>query len=192
MLNALFSKVYNGVLTFSILFFSNYIGNSPRLSDIHVELSDTGLYLSCFLIDAFENDFDEIFDSGIKMSVIYEVEVTHNKNTIYRKDFENSVTWDFEYRQWIVHFEEENVTLYIENIEQLKRTLSFLETFIYFDSPHLLADGISREYDKVEVKISVRLPFIYVPSIEKNMDLMVLWRLTEPTARINVYLEENR
>jgi len=71
--------------------------------------------------------------------------------------------------------------LYVDSFEELKHNLSFLETFIYFHTGR---------YDNVELNISASLPVVHFPTLQKNVDLMVLWKLKEPKARLNINLRE--
>ena len=183
MLNVLFRRVYNSLLAFSIMLLSNYTGNEPKFSNFFVEAFENGVYIRGLLLDAFENDFEEIFNSGILTSVIYDIEVVHGRSNILQKTFVNTAIWNFEIDRWIVHYGEENETIFVNSYEDLKRYISFIETFVFFD-----VEGI----DIVDISISARLPVIHIPSIQKSIDLMVLWKMKAPQAKININMKVPR
>ena len=183
MFNAFLGRVYVALISLSTLVLSNYTGNSPRFTDIFIEIVDNGIYIRCFLEDAFENDFKEIFDSGILVSVTYELEIIAKNSLITQKSFTNTAIWEFENRHWLLYLGEDNIFTTIENFEELKQSLSFVETFLYFDTIN---------FDSVNLNISARLPTIHFTTLQKSFDLMIFWKLREPKEKININLRGSK
>lgn len=181
MFNALLGKVYTGILTLSMVFFSNYTGNDVSFSDLFVDVSENSIYLTGSLVNAFENDFDEIFRSGIITTIYYDVSLRKQNKSVQDKQFTTSVKWDSSIQQWIVYYAEQDITFLTNDFQVLKKALSKFETVISLNTS---------EHDFLDIVITARLPEVHIPSIEKKVDLMLLWKLKHPQAKIRKNLME--
>ena len=181
MLAPFFGKIYTTVLSFSILLFSNYIGNDPIFTNIYTESLENGIFISGYLESAYDNDFDDIFSSGIQIEVTFDLSVSHRNNILLKQSITNSVVWDSEFQYWIIQKEENPHSVAVNDILSLRHAMSSFETFLEINTTY---------YNVLDINISARLPVIYVAPVQKDIDLMILWKLKEPKARLRLNILE--
>ena len=182
MFGEVIGKAYTAIVSFSVLLLSNYTGNDAQFVDMHNVLNDYGINFVCYLAGAFENDFEEIFSSGIVTTITFAVNVKHKKDTLFENAFTHSVVWNTEMQQWIVYFEENDITRTTDNFSELKGMLSNVDTMLFIDTSR---------YDNVDIQITARLPEVEMPSIQRSVDLMLLWKKKTPIGRLSVNLRED-
>ena len=179
MIGSIINKAYKSVITFGILLFSNYVGNDPSFIDTQVEVNNNVIIISSILNNAFDNDFDDIFSSGIIIDVTFEVEVSHRRSIIIKTQVTNSAVYDFEQNCWFVRYDESNTVIPIYDIFSLKQAMSILETRISLNSNYI---------HSLDISINAKLPVIHISSIQKDFDLMVLWKQKQPQERFSINL----
>lgn len=171
MLGSFFGRVYTGILGLSLLLLSNYTGNDARFTNFQYIISEQSLVINCFLSNAFDNDFEEIFKSGIEIPIYFDSSVLSNKEIVAQKSFKHTVRWDSNVERWRIFLEDQDYTFYTDNYTTLINALSTIEIIYQFDTTG---------YRRLDYHITAKLPKLYIPSIDKEVDLMVLWKLRIP------------
>ena len=177
MFETIMSKVYAGFIAISMFFLSNYTGNNAHLEGLNVVYEDNVVKLGGVLVDAFENDFEELFLSGLEVKIVYEVIVSSNRRWVYQKRFTQSVLWDTDYKQWIIITNEPDQAFVTTDYLEMKQNLSQFQTDLYFNKD---------QYDKVDIQIKARLEDLYIPTSETFLNLMLLWNRKAPVGRLSV------
>ncbi|HPY96621.1 MAG TPA: hypothetical protein PL063_05370 [Candidatus Cloacimonadota bacterium] len=178
MIGSLISKAYLSLVSFSVLLFSNYVGNTVSFSPLSSQIVGDNIVFSAHLINAFENDFDEIFKSGKDIKVWFELRIIQNNKIIHSESFNHQVTWDSKNRVYLVDLQEQNYKTRTRSSKELKRLLSVVE-YPFYKASHR---------GNATVQITAHLPKIYMEEIDKELDLMVLWKLQKPVIKKEVHI----
>ena len=181
MIGNFIGKAFGTVVTFCTLLLSSYTGNDAHFIDLRASEGDGALYFTCYLADAFENDFQEIFSSGIVVPISFEATVRHRRNVVSTNRFTHTVVWSTEIQQWIVYKDYEEEGYATDDFEVLKSLLAGVETVFFINTSM---------YDMLDIQIVARLPEIEMVSIQRKVDLMLLWKKKEPVGRISINLRE--
>jgi hypothetical protein len=179
MFEVIIERLTLGVIGLSMLLFSGYQGNDARFSDTSIHVADYGVYLSTTLADAFTHDFDEIFHSDITLRVYFEARVSSGRRTIMTSDFTHTVRWDSRESAWKVLFCETGTYQLADSMHDLTYILSSVETLLRFDTSR---------FNTIDISLTARLPVIYLHSIQREFDLMTLWRFRVPRLRVTANL----
>ena len=177
MFEAIFSKISSGFIAVSLFFLSSYIGNNARIEELDVVFDDGVVRFSGVLFDAFENDFEEIFLSGLEVKIVYEVIVYNNKRQVTQSKFTQMVIWDTAYQYWIIYLDGLDNTLIIDDYIEMVQNFSQFGTDLYFD-PDL--------YETLDFKVTARLEDLYLPTSNNYLKLMLLWNRKVPEGKISV------
>jgi hypothetical protein len=180
MFEALGAKFLTGVVSLSMLLFSTFQGNDPRISSINHSRSGSYLYLRASLQSAFDNDFPSIFASGAIIPVHYMLEVKNGNTVVLRRRVVNKVSYDPATGVYEI-LKEGSAPVFTESVEQVKRELS---TFEY-------ALPYQRSWKLLSVKLEAQLPKVHFTQLDKELDLMVLWKYKKPSAKAQLNLRED-
>ena len=178
MLENIFSKVILGMISFSMLLLSSYKGNDATFSEINLNRLNSGIFIETELIDAFENDFEQIFKSGKKIDIIFDVKIIVPHQDIYHRIFLHSVTFHPMRQYYSVYLEEKKQELKIDDFSELKNIVSKFG-FPYFGKLN----------SEMEIDISAFLPELKMDSSKKKFDLMLLWNFKIPKIKTKVKIE---
>ncbi|MCK4653720.1 MAG: hypothetical protein KAU01_04685, partial [Candidatus Cloacimonetes bacterium] len=74
MFQVLSSKIISGFISLSILLLSSYEGNRATFSELTTSFLGDKIFIKTELINAFENDFEEIFKSGQRIDIFFNIE----------------------------------------------------------------------------------------------------------------------
>ena len=173
MFNALSAKIYVQVLAFSMLLFSSYKGNDVLFSDIKTKITGDNIVFQTYLKQGFDNDFDEIFKSGKPIRVWFEIKVIKEQKIVHYEKFYHQVVWNSTENRYNIELQEQNYSLSVNNFKELKYYMSVIEYPFY----KLKANG------SLTVEFISYLPKIYLDSIDKEIDLMLLWKMKKPKVR---------
>jgi hypothetical protein len=180
MLEALGTKVLAGVVSLSMLLFSSFKGNDPRLSSISHSKSGSFVYLRAQLQSAFDNDFPSIFASGTPIPVHYNLEVRSGNSVVARRRVVNRVTFDP--ASGIYEIVKEGAQpAFTEAIDEVNRELAYFE----YGLPYQSSWGV------VNVKIEAELPKVHFRQLNKELDLMVLWKYKKPSTKAQIDLRRD-
>ncbi len=176
MLGSIISKVYLNVLAFSVLLFSNYTGNLVEFSSLLTKTVGDNLVCSTYLKNAFEYDFDEIFKSGKEIRVWFEFRVLKDDKVIHYEKFYHQVKWNAGKQEYQLDLQEQKYKISTKSKKELKYLISVVE-YPFYKSAY-----------KGDVIIEVKsyLPKVYLETINKEVDLMLLWKMRKPTVKKEV------
>ncbi|MCK9329276.1 MAG: hypothetical protein PHY08_00625 [Candidatus Cloacimonetes bacterium] len=172
MVGSFFDKVYHGLLGLSLLFMTSYTGNDARIGKFSYYVSEQNIIVNCQIENAFENDFEEIFLSGIDIPICFETKLTSKKLKIAKEEFEYHIRWISKNEHWEVTLENQDYTFYTNDYDFLIEEISKIK--IKFDVD-------LSEFQELDFELKASLPKLYIPSIKKEVDLMLLWKLKSPT-----------
>ena len=79
MFQSLANKLITGVLSLSMLLLSSYQGNEAEFSELYFSFLGDGVLLRTKLVNAFENDFEEIFKCGKTIDIFFKIELKQGK-----------------------------------------------------------------------------------------------------------------
>jgi len=170
-MGSLFGKVYQGLLGLSMLLLTSYTGNNAGFVAYNHFVSEQTVVVNCRLVNAFENDFEDIFASGIKIPILFEAKLSKNKKIMAKESFEYTVNWISKYEHWEVVFGNQNYSINTDDFDYLIEIISDVK--IEFNTD--LAD-----HNEVDFHLKASLPKLYIPSIKKEVDLMLLWKMKSP------------
>lgn len=180
MLDALSTRVLAGVVSLSMLLFSSFKGNDPRLSSISHSKSGSFVYLRAQLQSAFENDFPSIFASGTPIPVHYNLEVRSGNSVVARRRVVNQVSYDPASGVYELVRDGAQAT-FTESIDEVKRELAYFEYALPYQS----------SWGMVSAKIEAELPKVHFRQLDKELDLMVLWKYKKPATKAQIDLRRD-
>ena len=94
MIGSLLYKTYLNIVSLSVLLFSNYVGNSVSFSPLSMQNVGDNIVCSAHLLNAFENDFEEIFKSGKEIRVWVVFKALNNSKIIHFEKCYRAFKWD--------------------------------------------------------------------------------------------------
>ncbi|MCD4797045.1 MAG: hypothetical protein K8R49_07760 [Candidatus Cloacimonetes bacterium] len=180
MFQAISSKIINGVISLSMLFLSTYEGNDAAFAAITANFLGNNIYLKTQLINAFENDFEEIFKSGQKIDIFFEIKIKNNSAVIHTNEFKHSVVFDPMSQFFTIELEEQEKSLSMESYQQLLETISNVEYSYKGD-----------ELTEIDITLTSFLKKIHLESINKEYDMMMLWNFKKPKIKQQCIKGEN-
>ncbi|HOH97511.1 MAG TPA: hypothetical protein PL188_04280 [Candidatus Cloacimonadota bacterium] len=180
MFEALGSKLLAGVVSLSMLLFSTYTGNDPKLSGIRHTSSDSYIHLEANLISAFENDFPSIFTSGTTIPVQYQLTFKSGNRTVINRTYTNSVTFDPGKGTYEIRRAGTADAFFTRSYEEMLAVVSLFKVSV----PYQVAWGT------VHVKLESSLPTVSFAQVDKAVDLMILWKYKKPSAKTQIDLRK--
>ena len=180
MFELLGTRIMAGVLSLSMLLFSSFQGNDPQLSAIKHYSSSSTLYLSGELISAFNNDFDSIFASSAPIPVYFNLNIKSGSHTVVNRQFKHLVSFNPATGIYVLRKDGEPEILRTSSVQQVIREISHYK----FSVPYQSSWGL------VTVSIKAEMPMVRFEELDKNMDLMVLWKHKKPSAKIQIDLRK--
>ncbi len=162
-----------GVVALAMFLFSSYSGNDPRFSNLRGRNGTSYLQLTTSLINAFDNDFPDVFKSGTLITVNFKVELRSKGRVLGTHDFRNTVQYD----------SRQNIYSVYCSATERRNTTSSYRSMITDVALLDCSVPIQQSWEKVDVKVEAWLPSVYFEQINRTVDLMVLWRLQRPTVR---------
>jgi uncharacterized protein (UPF0248 family) len=173
MLELLGAKLYTGIVALSLLLFSSFQGNDPRLSAITVQKSENYLHLSGSLISAFDNDFPSIFSSGTPIPVHFMLQIRSGGKAVVQRRFTHTVSFDTATGVYELGKSGTGEVYRSDRVEDIIREVSRYRFGIPYQA----------DWGSVSIKIDASLPRVNFEQLNKEVDLMVLWKHKIPSAR---------
>lgn len=174
------SKILAGVVSLSMLLFSSFKGNDPQFSAINHHNSSSAIYLSGELLSAFNNDFDSIFASSATIPVHFKLTIKSGTRTVESRKFRHLVDFNPVTGIYVLRKEGDPEVLRTSSVEQIIKEVSQYS----FSIPYQSSWGL------VSVSIQAELPVVRFEELDKDMDLMVLWKHRKPSAKIQIDLRK--
>jgi hypothetical protein len=172
-------KLLANLVTISVFLFSSFKGNDVDFTALHVNNSGNYLILQTQLENSFDNDFQEIFQSGKQVDIWFNVEVKQSKNMLHKQLFRHSVQYDPLQSAYKVYLQEQHETRTLKNYTEMLQMISKVE----YSLPS------KPEWKKIDIQIDSYLPSIRIESMNKDVNLMVLWKMKKPVCKLSVDLK---
>ena len=169
MFQILAEKVISGLAAFSMLLLSSYQGNEAKFSAYTTSFLDNRMFLECSLENAFDNDFEEIFKSGQSIDIFFSVKIELNNLLIHEEEFRHSIIFDPLSQVFNIELEDQDLTSSTNSYEELKTIISSIE-YSYKDE----------KIQDYTLTLKAYLPKIRLIALNKDFDLMMLWKYSEP------------
>ncbi len=134
-------------------------------------MSDSGIRFEMQLVEAFENDFEEIFKSGKTISICFDLQVKQRNKVVYLASFKHLVQYDPMNQEFTVSCEDQHMSgVVIENYQEMIETISQVDYLMEGEfPPHL------------DVEMTSYLEKMTLESLGKEYDMMILWKYKKPT-----------
>lgn len=170
MFQALTSKVFSGLVGLSILLLSSYKGNDARFDHFQALFTGEGIQLELQLVDAFTNDFEDIFKSGKAVTINFDLKVKDKNAVVYLASFAHTVQYDPMSQEYTVtcedrHMSNSIITSYNSMVEELSKVEYMLEG----QFPRVITLEMESSLEKMKLE-----------SLDKEYDMMILWKYKRP------------
>ena len=169
MFQILAEKVISGLAAFSMLLLTSYQGNEANFSAYTTSFLDDRMFLECSLENAFDNDFEEIFKSGQSIDIFFSVKIELNNLLIHEEEFRHSIIFDPLTQVFSIELEDQDLTSSTSSYAELKTIISNIE--------YSFEDENIQDYT---LTLRAYLPKIRLIALNKDFDLMMLWKYSEP------------
>lgn len=182
MFELLGSRILAGVVSLSMLLFSSFKGNEPRLSAISYHNSSSTLYLSGELISAFDNDFDSIFASSATIPVYFKLNIKSGNRSLESRQFRHLVSFNPVTGIYVLRKDGDPQVLRTSSVQSIIKEVSQYSFSVPYPS----------SWGEISVSIQAEMPRVRFEELDKEMDLMVLWKHKKPSAKIQIDLRKAR
>ncbi len=179
MFQTLSNKIITGVITLSMMLLSSYEGNKARFDNVFANFGGNRIFISAELVDAFENDFEEIFRSGELIEIFFQIQIHDQERTIHAEEFRHAVIYDPLEKLYTVYLEEKNLETTAADFLQLIETISQIE----------YTHKISK-YNGGHIILSAYLKKVKLQTVNKEYDLMMLWKFKQPKVKALCNIQE--
>jgi hypothetical protein len=168
----MFDKIVSGLISISMALFSSYEGNNADFSFLQANLQENHITISAELENAFENDFEEIFKLGTEVHIYYYLKIENKTDRIFSSIFTHKVEYDPVLRRYFIDLGEQNKQVIASDYTELIDYLSNFEYVYQGYVPPLIRVSLTAYLDK-----------LYLPNLQKEYDLSVLWKKQKPSIR---------
>ena len=172
MFQALSSKIITGVITLSMLLLSSYEGNNAAFENFTATVLGSNVYIKANLVSAFENDFEELFKSGQKIDIFFNINITDEDGPVYRDEFIHSILFNPLEQIYLIFLEEQRTQTTAASMEELIEIISNVD---YVCKCEGFREG--------NISITSHLKKIRLKSIGREYDMMMLWKFKRPTVK---------
>ncbi len=172
MFQALSSKIISGFISLSMLLLSSYEGNRAAFAELTASFLGDKIFIKTELVHAFENDFEEIFKSGQRIDIFFNIELKNQSVVIHENEFKHSVVFNPLSQFFTIGLEEQNISTTTDSYQELIDIISKVE-YQY--------EG--EELNEVNISIKSFLKKIRLQSINKEYDMMMLWKFKKPSIK---------
>ena len=171
MFQSLTSKVISGIVSLSMLLLSSYEGNIAEFSNIEAQFLSNRILLKTQLLNAFENDFEEIFKSGQTIEIFFEITIKDNSEVIHTNEFKHTVIFDPMEQFYTLNLEEQDSETNVYSHEDLKTKISEIE---------YLFESDVKIPDELQVTFTSYLKKMRLETLGEEYDMMMLWKFKKP------------
>ena len=172
MFQALTSKIITGVITLSMLLLSSYEGNNAAFEDFTATVLGNNIYIKANLVQAFENDFEEVFKSGQRIDIFFTVDIRNSDGPVYQDEFRHSILFNPLEQRYVVFLEDQQTQTSVGSFEELIEVISNVDYVCKCE-----------DFDEGNISLSSYLKKIRLKSIGKEYDMMMLWKFSKPTVK---------
>lgn len=179
MLEALSAKVMAGLVSLSMFLFSSYTGNDPALSSLKFLVGRSYLQVSTRLESAFDNDFPELFRSGTSIPIHFKLELKSKNRVVWNRQYTNRVLYDPATGIWTVSMGASGRSVKFTSYKEMLEAIAVLDCSVPFESG----------WGEVNARVEAWLPTVRFESIDRNVNLMVLWNYKRPVVKASIDLK---
>lgn len=172
----MFDKLFSGVISIAMMLFSSFEGNKPVFTEPEVLFKQNKLIIKTQLINAFENDFEKIFKSGNEVQVYFDLKLKYKDRVIFRKEYIHSVTFDPLHQDYSINLEERNARHSPSSYQKMLELVSKFELELDNRLPN-----------EVDLTLEAYLKNLKLEIMDKECDLMLLWRYNRPKLKKTLY-----
>lgn len=172
-------KLFAGVVSITMMLFSSYEGNHARFSEVLTGYNEEVIMIRTSLVNAFENDFEQIFRSGSPVTVTIELKVSRDNQLIDTKEYRNTVLFDPLNRYFQVEAEASNYHSFTTSFDELITVISEID--IFYETW-----GIEGTY---RFELTAGMDRVHLASLDKEFDLMMLWHYKNPRVTFEYKVE---
>jgi len=180
MFQSLANKVISGIISLSMMLLSSYEGNNARFAEMNTIFLDNSTVFKTQLLEAFENDFEDIIKSGSEINIFFTIVLKNGNSVFHENEFKHSVNFQPMEQVFYVTFEESNELLLYTSYEKVIEDLSKME-YVYKD----------RIPDQFRLFLTAHLEKIKLNNSSKEYDLMMLWNFKKPKIKTKITKPEN-
>lgn len=181
MFESLGNLILKGVITFTLLVLSSYEGNDASFKALQVNYLEGAIAIEVELDSAFENDFEEIFKTGKSIDIWFNTSVSSKGTVLEEEDFSHNVTYNPLLNSYLLKKGSTHETIVCEDYQCLIKELSLIEW-------HFRRLKSVSDYD---FAISAHLDKIYFEEMDKNFNLMLLWKNKTPRLKERIDVNTN-
>lgn len=181
MFESLGGKVLAGMLSLSVFIFGNYEGNDASLGAFSAQLNNKTLYVKTQLQNAFDHDFDKMFQTGKVITVWFKVDVVKDKKVLHSSTFRHAVQYDPLANNFTVFREEMNEKRVFTSEADMIKSLSQVECFL----------PVNPNWGVVDMKLTSWMKKIKFEEYKRDIDLMMLWKFKKPSLEKRIRLGSN-
>ncbi len=174
--------ILKGVITFGLLILSSYEGNDARFSSLRLTYLEGAIGIELNLDSAFENDFEEIFKTGKSIDIWFHTSVSSKGVVLEEEEFSHNVTYDPLLDSYLLIKGSTNESIVCENYQCLVEELSKIKW-------HFRRLKSVSDYD---LDIYAHLDKIYFEDMDKEFNLMLLWKNKSPRLKERIKLDNAR
>lgn len=178
MFESLGNYFLKGVITFTLLVLSSYEGNDANFNAFRINYLDGAIGIELKLDSAFENDFEEIFKTGKSLDIWFNTSVSSQGIVLEKEEFSHNVTYNPLLDSYLLLKSSTNESIVCENYQALVKELSKVKW-------HFRRLKSVSNYD---FAISARLDKVYFEQMDKEFNLMLLWKNKRPIFKERIKL----
>ncbi len=178
----MFDKIVSGLVSLSMAIFSSYQGNDAVFSFLYANLQENHITITAELENAFENDFEEIFKTGKSIDIWFHTSVSSKGVVLEEEEFSHNVTYDPLLDSYLLIKGSTNESIVCENYQCLVEELSKIKW-------HFRRLKSVSDYD---LDVYAHLDKIYFEDMDKEFNLMLLWKNKSPRLKERIKLDNAR
>ena len=183
MFQALADKILTGIVSFGMMVLTTTEGNNASFAEMTSTFYGNRIVFQTELVGAFANDFEEIFRCGKEIEIFFHIKIKAGNQTIHTNVFKHIVIFDPLEQNFIINLEETNLEITTNSYEELIETISQVE--------YEFAKDLN--YEQINVTLVSYLEKIYLDTLGKDYDMMMLWKFKKPKVnkRIDLGFDES-
>ena len=161
-----------------MMLLSSYKGNEPDFSALQTSVFSEYIVLETNLINAFENDFEEIFRSGKNIDIFFNITAEQNEVEIHKKRYKHSVKFNTMKQVFTATTEENGGTYNTNSYPELLQIISKFQLNLKVEDRSDLKINLTSHLTKMTLK-----------ALGKEYDMMMLWNFRKPGIKETIELE---
>lgn len=171
--------ILKGVVTFALLVLSSYEGNDASFRSFAVSYLDGSVNVELYLDSAFENDFEEIFNTGKSIDIWFKASVSSQGTVLQEETFSHNVEYNPLIDSYLLTKGDNRQPIVCESYNSLINELSQVKW-------HFRRLKSVSDYDFL---ITSHLEKVYFEHMDKEFNLMLLWKNKSPKYKEKIRID---